>query len=141
MKNFFSFKNVSFLNFQVEEIESALESAFQTAAALHKPSSSTNFTKPLSPTNQQSPQRRRMTAIPSTAPNNHSHVDVVQCQQHVTPSVLLNRLFGSKSRSEIHSNSQENAATTSKQRRRPFSAVFSQALHRLSAASIYNKRV
>uniref|UniRef100_A0A915PTF9 SH2 domain-containing protein n=1 Tax=Setaria digitata TaxID=48799 RepID=A0A915PTF9_9BILA len=134
-------------NYQVEEIESVLENAFQ-AAAVPKPPSCSGI--PSRPTSSHfstqvaaSHQQHRNSSIPATAPSSTSHFE--QCKLHITSSVLLNRLFG-KSRTDIDSNNKENAAavaqseTTNKQRRRPVSAVFSQALHRLSSASIYNKR-
>ncbi|VIO94858.1 Uncharacterized protein BM_BM6058 [Brugia malayi] len=143
---------------QVEEIESILENAFQ-ASALIKPSSplinsaklsSSHFATPITATTIHQ-QHRLSTNTPtlSSAATNHPST-IEQCKLHITSSVLLNRLFG-KSRTDISSNNKENATTTTtttttttksnnKQRRRPVSAVFSQALHRLSSASIYNKR-
>uniref|UniRef100_A0A0R3RM02 Uncharacterized protein n=1 Tax=Elaeophora elaphi TaxID=1147741 RepID=A0A0R3RM02_9BILA len=134
---------------KVEEIESVLENAFQ-AAALIKPSPpssnppklpSKHFSTPIAIHSQ-----RQISAIPTTTPSSTSNIPsgIEQCKLHITSSVLLNRLFG-RSRTDIDSNNKENttAATPSapnKQRRRPVSAVFSQALHRLSSASIYNKR-
>ncbi|VDN02240.1 unnamed protein product [Thelazia callipaeda] len=97
-----------------------------------------NFTTPAVMTNT--------TDVPSNIPSNSD-----PCKLHST-SILFNRLFG-KHRVEIDHNNKENktaAASTNmaitsntpnKRQRRPVSAVFSQALHRLSSASIYNKRV
>ncbi|VDN88700.1 unnamed protein product, partial [Brugia pahangi] len=143
----------------VEEIESILENAFQ-ASALIKPSSplinsakltssnsaklsSSHFATPITATTIHQ-QHRLSTNTPTLSSAATSHPSTIeQCKLHITSSVLLNRLFG-KSRTDISSNNKENATTTksnNKQRRRPVSAVFSQALHRLSSASIYNKRV
>lgn len=55
-------------------------------------------------------------------------------------SLFLNRIFGSKSRSDLQA-CVIPEITPARRRRRPVSAVFSHALHRLSTASIYNKRV
>lgn len=54
-------------------------------------------------------------------------------------TAFLSRIFGSKSRGDFDSYGAENPSV--KRRRRPVSAVFSQAFHRLSTTSIYNKRV
>ncbi|VDK78214.1 unnamed protein product [Litomosoides sigmodontis] len=133
---------------QVEEIESVLENAFQ-AAALIKPS--------LPPTNPpklasqlSSPiaiyPLRRTPAVAANTPSSVSNhpPGIEQCKLHITSSVLLNRIFG-KSRTDVDLNNKENTAAItpsapSKQRRRPVSAVFSQALHRFSSASISTKR-
>ncbi|CAG9536688.1 unnamed protein product [Cercopithifilaria johnstoni] len=136
------------LSHQVEEIKSVLENAFQ-AAALIKPSPP--ITNPPKLTSRFStpiaihPQHRNA-AIPTNTPSSVSNLPsgIEQCKLHITSSVLLNRIFG-KSRADIDLNNKENTTTATpsapnKQRRRPVSAVFSQALHRLSSASIYNKR-
>ncbi|VDM13311.1 unnamed protein product, partial [Wuchereria bancrofti] len=115
---------------------------------------SSHFATPITATTTHQ-QHHLSTNTPALSLANHSST-IEQCKLHITSSVLLNRLFG-KSRSDINSNNKENtnnkenATTTTttttkttnsnnKQRRRPVSAVFSQALHRLSSASIYNKR-
>ncbi|KAM3718467.1 EGFR adapter protein [Dirofilaria immitis] len=146
---------------QVEEIESILENAFQ-ASALIRPISPPTIQSKLSSSHFSTPttaihSQLRNSAIPTAATssstsNNHSGIE--QCKLHITSSVLLNRLFR-KSRPDIDSNNKENTTTTTttattttvitptkpnKQRRRPVSAVFSQALQRFSSASNYNKR-
>lgn len=127
-----------------------LENAFQAAALIkpppppiNPPKLTSNFSAPIAI----HPQRRTAAAIPANTQSSLSNnpPGIEQCKLHITSSVLLNRIFG-KSRTDIDSNNKENAATvtpstTNKQRRRPVSAVFSQALHRFSSASIYNKRV
>lgn len=134
----------------MEEIESVLENAFQ-AAALIKPSSPPMNPPKLIPSHFSTPiaihPQYRTSAIPTNTPLPVSNLPsgIEQCKLHITSSVLLNRIFG-KSRTDIDCNNKENTTTaapsvTNKQRRRPVSAVFSQALHRLSSASIYNKRV
>uniref|UniRef100_A0A914RPW2 Uncharacterized protein n=1 Tax=Parascaris equorum TaxID=6256 RepID=A0A914RPW2_PAREQ len=63
-------------------------------------------------------------------------------QRPIYSSALLHRLFGSKSRADSELFNKENdGANLTKRWRRPVSAVFSQAFHRLSSTSIYNKRV
>ncbi|KHN84827.1 SH2 domain-containing protein 5 [Toxocara canis] len=130
---------------QVEEIESVLGNAFQAAALAHA-----------APTAQLPPKATQRIVVPpvahNTAFNNPSTPtvttsmlmasEVTSKQRPMCSSALLNRFFGSKSKADSNIfNKEKCGGNSAKRRRRPVSAVFTQALHRLSSTSIYNKRV
>lgn len=123
-----------------------LGNAFQ-AAALSRPTSPTRTVsaklghqQSVLP-KQQCPESIHPLASQVTQSAQHLNNNSDRCKAPTSSSIFLSRLFGSKSRPENDFSSSKENAISGKRRRRPMSAVFSQALHRLSSASIYNRRV
>uniref|UniRef100_A0A9J2PBE5 PID domain-containing protein n=1 Tax=Ascaris lumbricoides TaxID=6252 RepID=A0A9J2PBE5_ASCLU len=130
---------------QVEEIESVLGNAFQAAAMARAVPSPQLPPKPsqriiVPPTVHRASMISPST--PTSTPSMFASNEMNTKQRPIYSSALLHRLFGSKSRADSELFNKENGgANLTKRRRRPVSAVFSQAFHRLSSTSIYNKRV